>query len=154
MGFFGSKKMKKEFIEIWIKAGIIRNRQKDTEKIKSMINSAEINAEVTKAIKLNEDTATLIFREIYESIRQVGDAKWWLLGFEPSNHEISMETLKDFDLKDKVKLNLLDRFKKTRHDVNYRGFRASILQAEEILEFWNKCGKEIIKILRNEIKNN
>ena len=154
MGFFGSKKMKKEFIEIWIKAGIIRNRQKDTEKIKSMINSAEINAEVTKAIKLNEDTATLIFREIYESIRQVGDAKWWLLGFEPSNHEISMETLKDFDLKDKVKLNLLDRFKKTRHDVNYRGFRASILQAEEILDFWNKCGKEIIKILRNEIKNN
>ncbi len=146
--------MKKEFIEIWIKAGIIRNRQKDTEKIKSMINSAEINAEVTKAIKLNEDTATLIFREIYESIRQVGDAKWWLLGFEPSNHEISMETLKDFDLKDKVKLNLLDRFKKTRHDVNYRGFRASILQAEEILDFWNKCGKEIIKILRNEIKNN
>lgn len=154
MGFFGSKKMKKEFIEIWIKAGIIRNRQKDTEKIKSMIDSAEINAEVTKAIKLNEDTATLIFREIYESIRQVGDAKWWLLGFEPSNHEISMETLKDFDLKDRVKLNSLDRFKKTRHDVNYRGFRASILQAEEILDFWNKCGKEIIKILRNEIKNN
>ena len=119
-----------------------------------MINSAEINAKVTKSIKLNEDTATLIFREIYESIRQVGDAKWWLLGFEPSNHEISMETLKDFDLKDKVKLNLLERFKKTRHDVNYRGFRASILQAEEILDFWNKCGKEIIKILRNEIKNN
>ena len=151
MGVFGSKKMKKEFIGIWLKAGIIRSRQKDIEKIKSMINSAEINAKVTKAIKLNEQTATLIFREIYESVRQLGDAKWGLLGFEPNNHEISMEVLEDFDIKDKLKLNSLDRFKKIRHDINYRGFRATILQAEEILDFWNKCGEEIISILRKEI---
>lgn len=143
--------MKKEFIEIWLKSGVLRNRQRDTEKIKSMINSAEINAKVTKNIKLNEDTATLIFREIYESVRQLGDAKWWLLGYEPTNHEISMEVLKDFDIKEKLKLNSLDRFKKTRHDVNYRGFRATVTQAEEILDFWNKCGEEIIKILKKEI---
>jgi len=140
--------MKKEFIEAWLKTGIIRNRQRDIEKVRSMIDSAEINSKVTRAINLNEDTATLIFREIYESIRQLGDAKWWLLGYEPSNHEISMEALKDFNIKDKVKLNSLDRFKKTRHDVNYRGFRATIMQAEEILEFWAKCGEEIVKILK------
>jgi len=35
--------MKKEFIEAWLKTGIIRNRQRDTEKIRSMIDSAEIN---------------------------------------------------------------------------------------------------------------
>lgn len=143
--------MKKEFIVVWLKSGIIRNRQRDAEKIRSMINSAEINAKVTKSIKLNDDAATLIFREIYESIRQLGDARWWLLGYEPSNHEISMEALKDFDIKEKLKLNSLDRFKKIRHDVNYRGFRATIQQAEEILDFWNKCGEEIVKELRKEI---
>jgi len=145
--------MKKEFIEIWLKTGIIRNRQKDAEKIKSMIDSAEINAKVTKAIKLNDDTATLVFREIYESIRELGDAKWGILGYEPSNHEISMEALKDLDISNKVKLNSLDRFKKIRHDINYRGFRATIPQAEEILDFWGKCGEEIIKILRKEIES-
>jgi len=143
--------MKKEFIEIWLKTGIIRNRQRDAEKIKSMIDSAEINAKVTKAIKLDDESATLIFREIYESIRQLGDAKWGLLGYEPSSHEISIEALRDLDIKDKVKLNSLDRFKKTRHDINYRGFRASISQAEEILDFWNKCGEEIVKVLRKEV---
>ncbi len=142
--------MKKEFIELWLKTGIIRNRQRDTEKIKSMINSAEINAKVTKEIELNEETATLIFREIYESIRQLGDAKWWVLGYEPSNHEISIEALKEFDIKEKLKLNSFGRFKKIRHDVNYKGFRVSISQAEEILDFWNKCGEEIIKILKKE----
>jgi len=143
--------MKKEFIEIWLKSGILRKRQNDNEKIKSMLNSAEINAKVTKKIKLDEDTATLIFREIYESIRQLGDVKWGLLGYEPSNHEISINILKEFDIKEKLKLNSLDRFKKIRHDINYRGFRATTNQAEEIVEFWNKCGEEIIKILKKEI---
>ena len=96
--------MKKEFIEAWLKTGIIRNRQRDAEKIKSMIDSAEINSKVTRAINLNEDTATLIFREIYESVRQLGDAQWWLLGYEPLNHEASLEILKEM----KIKENLWD----------------------------------------------
>lgn len=144
--------MKDEFLSLWLKTGIIRPRQRDLEKIQSMMNSAEINAKVTKDIKLNEDTATLIFREIYESIRQLGDAKWGLLGYEPTNHEISLETLKELNIKEKLKLNSLERFKKTRHDINYHGFRASIPQAEEILDFWNKCGEEIIKLLREELE--
>ncbi len=144
--------MKKEIIDIWIKTGVLRNKQKDIEKIKAMINSAEINVKVTKSIKLNEDTATLIFREIYESIRQLGDAKWGILNFEPGNHEVSMEILKEFDIKNKVKLNSLDRFKKIRHDINYRGFRASVSQAEEILDFWGKCCEEILNILRKDLE--
>ena len=138
--------------EVWIRRGALRMRQKDLEKIKSMINSAEVNAKATEEIKINENTATLIFREIYESIRQLGDAKLWILGYEPLNHEVSMEILKEFDIKDKVKLNSLDRIKKIRHDINYRGFRASVVQAEEILEFWNKCGTEILKILKKEMR--
>lgn len=91
--------MKNGLIGIWLKAGIIRNRQRDAEKIRSMIDSAETNAKVVKTIRLTDDSATLIFREIYESIRMLGDAKWWILGYEPSNHEISLETLKEFEIK-------------------------------------------------------
>lgn len=138
--------------EFWIQSKALRIRQKDSEKIKSMINSAEINAKVTRDIKINENTATLIFREIYESIRQLGDAKLWILGYEPLNHEVSIEILKEFDIKDKVKLNSLGRLKKIRHDINYRGFRASIQQAEEILEFWDKCCIEILNLLKKEIR--
>src|SRR3989344_319454 len=136
----------------WIMKGALRNRQQDLEKMKSMINSAEVNAKVTQEINLDDKTATLVFREIYESIRQLGDVKLWILGYEPLNHEVSMEILKEFDIKDKVKLNSLDRLKKIRHDINYRGFRASTVQAEEILEFWNKCGVEILRVLKKEIR--
>ena len=138
--------------QFWLSNNGLRIRQKNIEKIKSMINSVEVNVIVTKDIKLNEDTATLIFREIYESIQQLGDSKLWLLGYEPLNHEVSMEILKEFNIKEKVKLNSLDRLKKIRHDINYRGFRASLEQSKEILEFWDNCGVEILNQLIKEIK--
>jgi len=141
----------KDIIGNWHKKGGIRPRQKDNEKIKSMLNSAEINVKVTQGIKLNENSATLVFREIYESVRQLGDARWWILGYEPLNHEVSMEILKSFDIREKIRLNSLERFKKIRHDLNYRGFRATISQAKEIINFWKECGKEILKILKKEM---
>jgi len=152
MGFFRGEKMKKEFIDLWLKTGIIRIRQRDTEKIKSMIQSAEINVGVTKSVPLNEDSGTLIFREIYESIRQLGDAYWLSLGYEPSNHEISLDALKELSIKNGVKLNFLSRFKQIRHDANYKGFRVSTAQAKEIIEFWGSCGKDIINAIKSKLR--
>lgn len=143
--------MKDENIKILVRAGILRQRQKDNEKIKSMINSAEINAKVTRTIQLNDESATLIFREMYESVRQLGDAYWWAIGFEPSNHEISLEALKELKIKESVKLNQLNRFKQIRHDANYKGFRVTISQAKEIINFWDSCSKEIIAIIVSTI---
>jgi hypothetical protein len=143
--------MKKENIAILMKVGVLRKRQIDKEKILSMVKSAETNATVAKTVKINEDGATLVFREIYESIRQLGDACWWSEGYEPTNHDISLDALKELDIKEKLKLNFLDRFKQIRHDVNYRGFRASVTQANEILEFWDSCSKDIIKIIMSKL---
>jgi len=140
--------MKKESIDSLVKLGVLRPKQLDFEKIKSALKFAEINVNVAKAVPLNENSATLIFREIYESVKQLGDISWWLLGYEPSNHEISMDILKETEIKDKVKLNFLDRFKKIRHDANYRGFMVLESQAKEMLEFWDTCGKEILKLLK------
>lgn len=144
--------MKEEIIKSLVKTGILRTRQKDNEKIKSMIKSAEVNVKVTKTVSLNEDSATLIFREVYESIRQLGDAYWWTLGYEPSNHEISMEALKALSIKESVKLNYLNRFKQIRHDANYKGFRVTSSQAKEILDFWDSCSKDVIEIIKSKLQ--
>lgn len=41
---------------------------------------------------------------------------------------------------------------KIRNDANYRGFKVSMEQAKEILEFWNVCSEEIIFFLSKEIE--
>lgn len=91
--------MKKENIDILAKTGILRVRTLDKEKAKSMLNAAKINVEVAKTVQITEKSATLVFREIYESIRQLGDAKWWTLNYEPTNHEASIDILKEMDIK-------------------------------------------------------
>jgi len=146
--------MKKNILDALIKAKVLRVRQKDINKTRSLINSAEINAMVAEKISLDDNSSTLIFREFYESIRQMGDAKWTLLGYEPLNHEVSLDILRDMDVSksNQIKLNLLSRFKRIRHDANYRGFRVTINQAKEIIDFWNTCGKEMLHMIKKEIK--
>jgi hypothetical protein len=142
--------MKQDIIEMMVKTGELRPKSPDKERIKSLLKSVETNVNVTKSIPVNEYSATVIFREIYESIRQLGDAKWWLLGYGPQNHQVSMDILKEMNIKDKLRLNHLNRFRKIRNDANYRGFSVSASQAREILDFWERCGKEALQILIRE----
>lgn len=144
--------MREEDIERLLNTGRLRIRTVDKEKIKSLIELSKLNVKIIKKLKLNEDSATVIFREIYESIRQLSDAIWWISGYEPLNHEISLDILKDLDIKEKLKLNQLNRLKNIRHDANYRGFKVSSSQAREMIEFWNKTSKEIIKVILDKIK--
>jgi len=143
----------KEFIEQMVRMDHLRRRSQDKERIKSMIESSIGNMETVKTILLTEQSAILIFRETYESVRQLGDARWWLLGYEPRNHEVSMEILREMDIKERVKLNHLNRFKKTRNDANYRGLKVTVTQAREILEFWDVCAQEIISLLLRELQS-
>ena len=135
-----------------IKEKRLRAREANKGKIKSLIESAKNNVEVVSSLELSEKNATVIFREVYESIRQLGDARFWILGYEPLDHIISLDSLKELYIKERVKLNYLDRFKQISHDANYRGFNVSASQAKEILDFWKTCAKEIILLLNNEIK--
>jgi len=137
--------------DILVKEKILRKRELNVNKIHSLVSFAEMNVKSARTIPLSEGTSTIIFREIYESIRQVGDASWRLKGYELLNHEIALDGLKELDVKDKVKLNYLPRFKKIRHDVNYEGLSASIGHVKEIIDFWDSCGIEAIKIINNKI---
>jgi len=144
--------MKKEQIEHWVRGDQLRKKSLDREKVKSMIESSTTNMSIVKTISISEHSAILIFRETYESIRQLGDARWWLLGYEPRNHEVSMEILREMNIKEKTRLNHLNRFKSIRNDTNYRGFKVTVAQAKEIVEFWDACSQEIISILLKELQ--
>ena len=144
--------MKKEQIEQWVRGDQLRKKSLDREKVKLMIESSTTNMNIVKTISISEHSAVLIFRETYESIRQLGDARWWLLGYEPRNHEVSMEILREMNIKEKTRLNHLSRFKSIRNDTNYRGFKVTVAQAKEIVEFWDACSQEIISILLKELQ--
>lgn len=143
--------MRKETIELLLGRGALRIRQDDNERIRSLVRSAAVDAHAAKSVPLREETATLIFRGIYEPLRQLGDAQWWLLGYEPQDHHTSLESLKDLEVEARIKLHFLDRFRKIRNDANYRGMRVTVSQAKEILDFWDSCGKDIVQLLLKQV---
>ena len=142
--------MNDELINIWVQKGMLKKRSKDVARIRSLLSSAELKAEGVELIPLEEKTATVIFGAVYESLRQLGDAKWWSRGYEPSSHDPSMQILADSDVENKFKLQNLDRFRRIRNDSNYRGYKVTVNQAEEIFLFWKEFGKELIDLIKKD----
>jgi len=126
----------------------LRPRVLDKMRIVSILNSSEQTAKEIQKFNLNEKTATIIFREFYEAIRQIGDAKWWLLGYEPFGHEISIDLLME---ENPAEFKHLDRFRRIRNDANYRGYTVTIEQTKEIIDFWNVHGKKCLLQLKKEV---
>ena len=141
--------MREELINNYLERNMLRKRSPDRLRASSLFESAKRNGTFTLNIEINEDSSTLVFREIYESIRQIGDALWWIKGYEALSHEPSIEILKDLEVKNKFKLMNIDRFRRIRNDANYRGYNISVEQAKEIIDFWKNCGEDLINAAGN-----
>jgi hypothetical protein len=140
-------------IKQYLRDGRLRERSIDVPRIKSLIESAKTNAGYVMKLPITEESATTVFRGLYESIRQLGDARWFSLGYEPtSSHEVCMEILKEIRITESVKLNRLDNFRKIRNSINYGGYSATVGQAKEISDFWASCGTELISFVEKSIK--
>ena len=135
-----------------VRAKILRIKKASLFEIRSLVNSVIDDSDVALSIPLNDKSAGVIFRELYECIRRLGEANWYYLGYEPLNHDISLDGLKEMNLSNKSKLNFIDRFKKIRNDANYKGLKVEISQVKDIIDFWNDCGKEACQILEGLIK--
>lgn len=141
--------MKEIRIQRLIEDRKIKPRSIDIPRARSLIEAAERTARTAEQIPLNEFSATTILRETYEALHELGDAKWWSLGYEAQTHEASMDILKD---EEPVELVKLDRFRTLRNDANYRGVKITVEQAKEILDFWKKFGPFLLKRIKESVK--
>lgn len=123
----------------------------DKLRAKSLMEASERNMAVILEMGINDSSSTIIFRETYESIRQLGDARWWLLGYKPKDHEVSMEILKQEKIANSAKLQKLDRFRQIRNDANYSGYLIPKAVTEEIIEFWKECAEDILEKMKNKL---
>jgi len=139
-------------IEFLKSMGKIKKIAPDLHRAKSLIESSEKTIATILRMELSDETSTIIFREMYECIRQLGDAKWWLEGYKPKDHEVSMAILKEEEISNSAKLENLDRFRDIRHNANYSGYIIPKINAVEIIEFWYECGEEILENLKSEIQ--
>lgn len=126
----------------------LRLRTQDKALMSSLLESAQQTANAQMQIPLNEQTAPIIFKTVYDAIRQLGDVKWLLQGYEPRTHEISIELLME---ENSVEFKQLDRYRIMRNDLTYRGFKITVDHAQEIRAFWKEHGSNLLAKLKKEV---
>ena len=85
-----------ERFEYYLDANLVRKQKADKEEAKSLMKKALHRLNYIKKQKINEDTASFIFEDIYESLREASQSLMALKGYKPYSHEALISFLKDF----------------------------------------------------------
>lgn len=126
----------------------LRKKKPDFEKAKSLISVAESDMNFTFKLKISEESANTIVRNVYECFRMLGEALLAAEGFEGADHVACIQRILKLDINSKISLNFLEALRKIRHNVNYYGYKTGIVEAEEAVAFSREGFGKIIKKIR------
>ena len=112
--------------------------------INSLINSSKNKLESNQRLELDETTASTKLSIVYESLRELLEARAIKIGFKIYNHDCFCAFLSEM-WEDKISSLNFYKFRKIRNQINYYGKDVPKEEAKTII-------KEIIS-LRNSILN-
>ena len=87
---------------------------------KSLIKSSKQAIKTAEIIRLNEDSAKSVFRELYEGLREFIEAIGFSKGYKFLDHISITYFLKEI-LKEPLISRKFDRYRKLRNGINYYG---------------------------------
>jgi uncharacterized protein (UPF0332 family) len=114
---------------------LARKAAVDCEEAKSLMNKATLRLEYIKKQEINEDTASFIFEDIYETLREAGQSLMSLKGYKPYSHEALISFLKEFYQFPEHEISSFDRYRILRNKTVYSAANVSPEVCKEALKF-------------------
>lgn len=111
----------------------IRQASPDRSLIKSLLEMSENKINVISSLTLNDTTASVVFVEYYEALREVVEAIASKNGFKVYSHECLTSMLQEL-AKEIMIAQKFDRFRKLRNGVNYYGKQVSLEEAKKAVK--------------------
>ena len=124
----------------------IKKINPDLIRAKSMLKMSKDSLNILNITSLNEKTMNIIFRELYEGLRQYIDAIGYSKGFKFRTHEAITIFLKE-NLNEKEISFKFDKYRKLRNGINYYGNPVSIETVREAIEEIPKIIKKLSEYL-------
>lgn len=108
----------------------------DKGEAKSLLNKSEGRLKFSIEIReINEDTASYIFEDIYECLREAAQSLMALKGYKPYSHEALIAFLKEsFNFKESD-IQSFDSYRNLRNKTVYRGEKISAETCKEAKKF-------------------
>lgn len=88
-----------------------------------------------KIRKIDENTSSYIFEDIYECMREAAQSLMSLKGYKPYSHEALISCLREFFNFSEKDLSAFDRYRILRNKTIYKGEKISAETCKEALDF-------------------
>ncbi len=102
-----------------VERGTARKGRPDFQRAKSLFAMAEVRLDVIKEIEMDDDSASVIFTMMYESILEFAHALAALSGYKILDHVCTKAFLEDMGIRSIAAK--FDIYRKNRNSVNYYG---------------------------------
>jgi len=143
--------MKKEIMDWSIcKKEYIREVSIDKDKINSILKMCSVRLKFAKKQEINDETASLITEDYYETIKELLTALLLKNGLKSNNHECLISYFKKNYPEYEYETNIVHELKNIRNRINYDGFFIekqylvkNKLEFEHIIELLIKLIKEV-----------
>lgn len=122
--------------QYYLDNNLVRKASSDKGEAEALMNKAKgrLNFSI-KIRRINKDTATYIFEDIYECLREAAQSLMSLKGYKPYSHEAVISFLREFFRFSESDLETFDRYRILRNKAVYRGERISPEICKEALNF-------------------
>lgn len=131
-------------LEEYIKREKVREENNDPSQASNLLKRSESKFKTMEKLGVNEDTATDYLENVYESCKMLVQSHMATEGFKPYSHEAVIAYAIDRLELDMVNANALNRYRKLRNDICYRGEIATKEEAENINQLYQEL-KSVIK---------
>ncbi len=110
---------------------------------KALLQKAELRLKRIIASKIEESEASLVFEDIYESLREASQSLMELKGFKPYSHEALVAFLREYKILSDNAINIFDTYRALRNNSVYKAEKISLQKCFEALEFAKKVLPEL-----------
>jgi uncharacterized protein (UPF0332 family) len=137
-----------EHFQYYLDANLAKKQKPDKEEAKSLMKKAVHRLDYVKKQKINQDTASFIFEDIYEALREASQSLMSMKGYKPYSHEALISFLKEFYHFPGSAISTFDRFRILRNKTVYCAIWVSVETCQEALNFL----EDFLPKLRNELE--
>jgi len=141
-----------ERFQTYIDEGLVKKESVDVGEAESLMRRAEERLAYILVQPLTERTASFVFEDIYECMREAVQALMAMNGCKPFSHEAIVAYLAEFHKFPESDVRTFDRCRILRNKAIYRAEKVSLETSQESLAFLKaflpKLKQEFIKMKR------
>jgi hypothetical protein len=133
---------------------MMRHKRPDEKNALSILEAANREMKFILSLKPSEDSASTIIKNIYENFRMLGDALLVSQGIKSEDHILPLKELEKVKVETLRPINLVDSLRILRHNINYYGYKPSLMELEDALSIAKTCFDPLLKEVMKKVKAN